>query len=474
MIDLLIIHGDVFTMTGDGVGYMEDGAVAIDGNKIVAVGPSRELAKEYEAERIIDASMKAVLPGLIDGHVHSVIATLRGVAQDGPNWHEGIDPFLNHITADAIQAGAQLSAIEAIRAGTTTIGDYGPGITFVAPFYEKAGIRAALSGLISEIAPIESEIGSDDLYPFEPSIGEVRLMENLELVEKWHGAAGGRITTMFGPQGPDYCSAELLVRVRKAAEKYDVRIHHHLHQSEREIAQVQRRHGKRPLELIKELGYLGNRLLAAHLILCTDDEVTELARSGASMAFCPSSQLICEHPIIPPADIFSHAGGNVCLGTDETPTNNGVNLFSEFKQATLLLKMRREDATEMPAWKVLRMATIEGARALGLGDEIGSLESGKKADIIMIDLKRPGMIPVLRQPVRNIVPNLVLSARGDEVSVSIIDGKVIYENGEILTIDEDESLAYAQRSAEEVCENASMEVRKRNTPQFQLTQSGRY
>jgi 5-methylthioadenosine/S-adenosylhomocysteine deaminase len=473
MINMLIKNGDVFTMSGDGVGYMEAGAVAIDGNKIVAVGPSSELEREYSAERTVDATDKAVLPGLIDGHVHTCIALTRGLAQDAPFWHLGVDDYFQKIGVEGLESGAQLSAIEAIRHGTTTLADYGPGVTLTAPLYEKIGVRAALSVLITELPPVDRELDHNELFPLDPARGEGGFLENLSLVENWHGAAEGRITAMFGPQGPDYCSKELLVRCREAAEKYDVKLHHHLGQSEREIIQVQKRYGKRPVEFIRELGYLGDRLLAAHMSRLTDEEVEEVARSGASMAFCPSSQVLCDG-IVSPADVFSRAGGNVCLGTDETCTNHGVNLFVDMKVAAILLKMKNADLTQMPTWKVLRMATIEGARALGLGDQIGSLEAGKKADLILVDLTRPTMIPVLRSPVRNIAPNLVMSATGEEVTMSIIDGKIIYEDGKILTIDEDQALAYAQKSAEQMSKAAADAVREHDTPQYQMTREGRY
>jgi 5-methylthioadenosine/S-adenosylhomocysteine deaminase len=160
--------------------------------------------------------------------------------------------------------------------------------------------------------------------------------------------------------------------------------------------------------------------------------------------------------------------------TAETCTNHGVNIFIDMKLAAILLKMKNADLTEMPTWKVLRMATIEGARALGLGDQIGSLEAGKKADLILVDLTRPTMVPVLRSPVRNIAPNLVLSATGKEVTMSIIDGKIIYEDGKILTIDEDQALAYAQKSAEQMSEAAADAVREHDTPQYQMTREGKY
>jgi 5-methylthioadenosine/S-adenosylhomocysteine deaminase len=474
MIDILIAHGDVFTMAGDGVGYIGDGAVAIQGNKIVDVGPSDKLqAKHGTAKKVIDASMKAVLPGLIDGHLHTVIAILRGLGQDAPTWHEGVDPFFEQLTPDAVLAGARLSAIEAVRAGTTTFGDYGPGMLIALPFYEKLGIRATVCSLISEVPPVESILKEGELYPFEPSIGEFRLQENLELIDKWNGAASGRVTVMLGPQGADYCSIALLEKIKETAEKHDLKIHMHIGQGDREMLQMKNRYGKRPVDFLEQIGYLDERLVAVHMVKCTDEEVERIARSGASMAFCPSSLIICDG-IVPPADVFLRAGGTVCLGTDETSSNNGTNIFSEMKLASLTLKMKAGDPSFLPAWKALRMATIEGAAALGLADEVGSLEPGKKADAILIDLKKPSMMPALREPVRNIVPNLVLSARGDEVAMSIIDGKVIYEDGKIQTIDEEELLKEVQATAEEVNQQASQEVLKRKTYQYQLTAQGKY
>lgn len=473
MIDILIANGDVFTMAGDGVGYVENGAVAIDGNRIVAVGPSPELEAKYQARRTIDASMKAVLPGLIDGHLHTVIAILRGLGQDAPTWHEGVDPFFEQLDPAAVLAGAQLSAIEAIRAGTTTLGDYGPGMPIALPFYEKLGVRARVCTLISEVPPVESTLAEGELYPFSASIGESRLEENLDLIGQWNRAANGRITVMIGPQGPDYCSEKLFGKIKASAEQHDLKLHMHIGQGDREMLQMKNRYGARPVEFLERIGYLDERLIAAHMVKCTEEEVEKIAASGASMAFCPSSLIICDG-IVPPADVFVRAGGKVCLGTDETSSNNGTNLFSEMKLASLALNMKNQDPTLMPTWKVLRMATIEGAEAIGLDQEIGSLEHGKKADLILVDLRKPSMMPVLREPVRNIVPNLVLSARGDEVVLSIIDGQVVYEDGKITTIAEDELLDSIQRVSEEVSARASKEVRKRKTFQHRLTLEDRY
>jgi 5-methylthioadenosine/S-adenosylhomocysteine deaminase len=316
-------------------------------------------------------------------------------------------------------------------------------------------------------------LAEGELYPFDPSIGESRLEENLDLVGKWNGAANGRITVMIGPQGADYCSPELFERIKAAADGHGLKIHMHIGQGDREILQMKNRYGVRPVEFLQSIGYLDEQLIAVHMVKCTEEEVEQIAASGASMAFCPSSLIICDG-IVPPADVFVRAGGKVCLGTDETSSNNGTNLFSEMKLASLALNMKNQDPTLMPTWRVLRMATIEGAEAIGLDQEIGSLEQGKKADLILVDLRKPSLMPVLRDPVRNIVPNLVLSARGDEVAMSIIDGQVVYEEGRITTIAEDELLESIQRVSEEVSAQASKEVTKRKTFQHRLTLEDRY
>jgi 5-methylthioadenosine/S-adenosylhomocysteine deaminase len=194
------------------------------------------------------------------------------------------------------------------------LGDYGPGMLITLPFYEQLGIRARVCTLISEVPPVESMLRDGDLYPFDPSIGEMRLQENWELVEKWNGAANGRISVALGPQGADYCSVKLLETIKEIAEGKDLKIHMHIGQGEREIIQMKNRYGKRPVEFLADIGYLDKRLIAVHMVKCADEEVARIAESGASMAFCPSSLIICDG-IVPPADIFLDNGGSVCLGT---------------------------------------------------------------------------------------------------------------------------------------------------------------
>ncbi len=470
--DLLIVHGDVFTMAGTGSGYIEDGAVAISGNSIVDTGPSGSLRARYTAARVVDASECAVLPGLVDAHVHSGIALLRGVAQDSPSWLASLAPFVNAMSLDALQAGTMLTVMEGIRAGTTTFCDNSPGIAHSLPFYEKSGARVAASPLTSDAMPAGGPPNAR-LPEFSGEMRAFGLLETRDLIDRWNGAAEGRIAVQLGPRAADFCSEELLIEIRRLSEKHGLKVHMHLAQDERETEQVWRRYGVRPVGLLERMGLLNERLIAAHLIRCTPEEVERVARSGASMAFCPSSLLICDG-ILPPADIFMDAGGTVGLGTDETSSNNGANLWSEMKAGCLGLKMKRADAAYMPAWKALRMATTDGARAIGLGHEIGTIEAGKKADIILIDLTRPSLVPVMRRPVRNIIPNLVLSARGGEICLSIINGSIVYENGHMTRFDEGEAMGFISKAAEEICRGAGREAAETRTAPFVMTENGEY
>jgi 5-methylthioadenosine/S-adenosylhomocysteine deaminase len=230
----------------------------------------------------------------------------------------------------------------------------------------------------------------------------------------------------------------------------------HTQQGERETYQVEKRYGKRPIAWLKEIGFLDDTLIAVHLTDADDKEAKVVAESGANMILCPGSIGIIDG-IVPPSTAFQEAGGKVALGSDQAPGNNCHNIINEMKLAALFNKIKYQNPEKIPAWKALRMATIEGAEAVGLGEITGSLEVGKKADFIAIDLNKPSMLPIYTKPMRNIVPNLVYSARGEEVSISVVDGKVIYRDGKILNINEKEVFQEINKYTDGIGERASKE-----------------
>jgi 5-methylthioadenosine/S-adenosylhomocysteine deaminase len=449
--DVLVTHAHLFTIKGGGVGYVPDGAVVIKGSRIVAVGSTAELTSRFSASNTIDASGCAVLPGLIDAHMHTPLAIVRGVAQDVAHWMQrALAPYSRHITPEAALAGSQLNVLEALKAGTTTMVDYTRPFPGWAEFFDQVGVRARLTPTINALPSggmADWKVG--DLYPLDLVTGQAAIDAAVAFAKDWHGAGDGRISVMLGPQAPDMLPREQLLQIKRLAEREGLMVHMHVAQGDREIDQMVKRFGQRTPAYLDELGYLDDQLLAVHLTEATDDEATLIAQRGARMALCSGSIGIIDG-IVPPAKAFRDAGGLVALGSDQASGNNCNNIFNEMKLTALFNKIKYRDPTIMPAWEVLRMATIEGAKAIGLEDEIGSLDVGKQADLILVDLKALNLSPVLARPIRNIVPNLVYAASGHEVKTVMVAGKVLVSDGVVLTADEEAVRAEAQIQAEEV------------------------
>jgi 5-methylthioadenosine/S-adenosylhomocysteine deaminase len=450
-VDTLIVHGYLFTMGGDGVGYIADGAVAINGTRIIAVGSTTDLTDRFQANEIIDACDCAVLPGLIDAHMHTTLSLMRGVAQDIANWmQKGLSPYTRHSTPEAGAAATRLNTIEAIKAGTTTMCDYGVPYPGWAEFFDTLGARACLAPSFNAL-PLGGMAGwkVGDLYPFNLEKGHTAMETAVRFARDWNGAAGGRISTMLGVHAPDMMPVEMLLESKKIGQKEGWMLHVHTAQGDRETGQIVKRYGKRPVAFLDELGYLDEQLLAVHLTDATDDEAEKVARSGAHMVVCSGSIGIIDG-VVPPSMAFKLAGGLVALGSDQASGNNCNNIFNEMKLTALFNKIKYTDPTVMPAWEVLRMATIEGAHAIGLGDQIGSLEAGKEADIILVDLKNPNLSPVLLDPIRNIVPNLVYAGSGHEVKTVLVAGNTVIKDYCLLTADEARVRGEVQVQAEEL------------------------
>ncbi len=459
------------TMSGSGVGMIEDGAVAIKGNRIVQVGKTEEVMKGCQAEEIHESKGKLVMPGFIDAHIHSGLAILRGVAQDMGNWmEEGLWPFMKHVKDDDQRKGSMLNIMEGVKAGTTTFCDYDANMTTLVNNYVEIGARARLAEMINEIPKDIGDLPRGELYPFESTIGEKKLQNNIDLMKNWDGENNGKVTVLFGPHGPDMMSLELLKEVQHQAEKYDTKLHMHVCQGDREIHQMNMRYRKRSIPFLEENGFLNDRLLAVHLTEATKSETAVVAQSGASMINCSGSIGIIDG-IVPPILEFLEAGGKAALGSDQAPGNNCNNLFNEMKFVSILNKVKTQNPATFPATKALRLATIESAKAVGLDHEVGSIEVGKKADIIFIDLESPSMSPVIRKPVRNIVPNLVYSANGSEVEHVMVDGKFIMKDREINTLNEKEKVREAQKAAESLSDRASADFQS-HSPVIGMMQRG--
>jgi 5-methylthioadenosine/S-adenosylhomocysteine deaminase len=424
----LLVRGGLLVTMNPGRQVIEKGSVAIEGNRIVAVGEVRE-----RAERVIDARGKAVLPGLINCHTHLPMVLLRGFADDMPldKWlSDRIWPMEKKMGPRDCYAGALLGALELIKSGTTCFADNYFHMDQVVRAVAKAGLRGVLSyGMIDR----------DDEQKMRE---EIRIGQSF--VRSFHGKAGGRILTMFGPHAPYTCSTECLLKVKELAAKFGVGIHIHVSESSAEVKQTIRKYGKRPVEYLDSIGFLGPEVLAAHCVWVTKREVRIIQRRGVKPVHNPTSNLKMGSGIAPVVEMLQ-AGVPVALGTDGAASNNSLDLFKEMKLASLLAKLRNRDPTALPAMKALEMATRNGAAALGLEDELGSIEVGKKADLILVDLKKPHL-----SPLHDVVSHLIYSATGSDVDTVIVDGKILLEGGEVFTLDEEKVLELAQRTSDDL------------------------
>jgi 5-methylthioadenosine/S-adenosylhomocysteine deaminase len=430
----------MFTMKGDGVGYVADGAIAIRDGRIIAVGPTAELSPLYSAEEHIDATGHAMLPGFINAHVHTPVTMIRGVAQDvDKSFENEFWTFYKHVSEDDQAAGSKFCILEGLKAGTTTFLDHAAPFPGWAESFVDAGVRARLAVLISALGA-DAELNG--LYRLMQDDARTGIDDAVTYACRWRGAAGGRVTTLLGPAAPDIVLREHLLAIKRAADREGLMIHMHVAQGDREIAQMLARYGQRTSQYLDKIGYLNDSLIAVHLTEATEDEVNLMASRGVRMVLCSSSIGLIDG-IVPPAQSFKAAGGRVALGSD----NSAPSMWNEMRLTALFNKIARRDPKRMPAWEVLRMATIESARAIGLGDAIGSLEVGKQGDLILIDLSELSMSPLFEAPVRNIVPNLVYSARGTEVKTVIVAGKVLMRAGQVLTMNEQAIRRDAQAAA---------------------------
>ncbi|MFQ6130340.1 MAG: amidohydrolase family protein [Candidatus Hadarchaeaceae archaeon] len=426
--DILIKDGYIITMDAQRR-ILKRGSVAIEGDKITAVG--KDVGER--ADTVIDARRKAVLPGLINAHTHLSMTLLRGIADDMSlmEWLKTkIWPIEINLTAQDCYLGALLGCLEMIKSGTTCFADQYFFMEDVARAVEEAGLRAMLSYGIIEM---------DD-----PKRRESELRAGEKLVKTCQGAAGGRIQTMFGPHASYTCSPECLMQVKDLAKKYKVGIHTHISETQEEIDKITKKYGKRPVEHLDSIGFLGPEVLAAHCVWLTEQEIAVIRRQGVKPVHNPVSNMKTASGVAPVPEMLA-AGIPVALGTDGAASNNSLDMFSEMKFAALLSKAHKLDPTVLPAHVVLEMATINGTIALGLQDKIGSLEVGKKADIVMVDVKKPHLAPL-----HNVISHLVYSAVGGDVDTVVVDGKVLMREREVLTLDEVKVLEETQKAADDL------------------------
>lgn len=413
--DLLVKNGTLLTLGPENT-IIEDGFVAIQGNTIIALGASDEAPTD--ASRAIDAKGGLILPGLINGHTHAAMTLFRGLADDLPlmDWlNRYIFPVENRMDAEFVRIGTLLACAEMIMSGTTTFCDMYLFADEVAGAAREAGMRS----VVGEV-----------LYDFpSPNYGSIEngFAYTEALLEKWQ--SDPLVSVAVEPHSPYTCSPELLVRAGDLALAHGAPLILHLAETLTEVATVEKARGLRPVEYLHSLDLLGPRLVGDHCVHLSDNEMDLMAEHRVKVIFNPESNMKLASGIAPVASLQAR-GITVGLGTDGCASNNDLDLFSEMDTAAKLPKVSTLDPTVASVETVLKMATLENARALGMEDRIGSLEIGKKADLIVVDLNKPHLTPMY-----NPFSQLVYAARGSDVSHTIINGRVVMADRRLTTLD---------------------------------------
>lgn len=431
MSKLLIKNGYIVTMNATREEFVGD--ILVENDSIVAI--SKEI--NIEADEVIDATGQVVIPGLIQTHIHLTQTLFRGQGDDLElmDWlRNRIWPLEGSHTAESNYISAKLGIAELIKGGTTSIID-------MATVNHTDKIMQAIdeSGFRALVGKCMMDMGDADKRLMEETRSSIE--ESVELLEKWHGAAEGRITYAFAPRFVISCSEELLLEVRDLAKKYDVMIHTHASENQGEIAIVEERHGQRNINYLHSIGLTGERLILAHCIWLSEEEKKILAETGTKVAHCPSSNLKLASGIAQIPELLE-MGVNVSIAADGAPCNNNLDMFTEMRNASLIQKARLLDSTVMPAHTIFELATLGGAKAMCKENELGSLEPGKKADIVIV--KQDNIHSAPNHHV-DVVANLVYATRASDVQTTIINGKVLMQDRELRTIDEDQLIVDANR-----------------------------
>ena len=397
-----------------------------------------EIADEisYDADKVIDAEGKILLPGFINTHTHLSMTLFRGLADDLSldSWlNDHIWPMEANLNGEYCYIGALLGACEMIKSGTTTFSDMYFYMEDVAHAVDEAGLRACLS---------HGMIDFDDEVKRKAEIAE-----NLKLYENCNNMAEGRIKVFLGPHSPYTASEALLKKVREIADEKNIPIHIHVSETQKEINDSLEAKGLRPFEYLEKIGFLGSDVVAAHCVWLSDSEIDIIKKHDVKISHNPCSNMKLASGTAPVSKLIEN-GVCVGIGTDGASSNNNLDLIEELKTASLLQKVSTLDPKVLNSDEAILMGTLKGAEVLGLESEIGSVEVGKKADLILIDTNTANMTPQSS----TLSSNVIYSANGSNVDTTICNGKILMEDKKILVLDEEEIYAKARLAIKELKE----------------------
>lgn len=416
----LIVMGDYVISMDESMSVVENGAVAIDDGLILAIGPATEIANEYSATETLAGDNRIVMPGLINGHSHAAMTLLRGVADDLAlmDWlNNYIFPAeVEFVDPEFVRIGTELACWEMIRGGTTTFVDMYYYPDTVAEVVESCGMRALISATVIDQRSPDAENAADSIQ------------KGIGFIERWKGK-NSRITPIFGPHAIYTLSPEQMQAVRATAMEYGVGISVHMSESPFEVQYSQDKYGMTSVKLFDSIGFFDGPTIAAHMVWPTQEEIAILAERKVGVIHNPTSNMKIASGISPVVEMLQ-AGVRVGLGTDGAASNNDLDMWEEMRLAALLQKVNLMDPEVMSASTVLTMATRGGAIAAGLGDTTGSIEVGKRADLIQVAFD-----DVHHVPTYDVISHLVYVTDEQDVASVVVDGKILMKEREMLTID---------------------------------------
>jgi len=419
----------------------DPGAIAIDGDKIIAVGSQDEILLQYQANEVIDCGKKVLLPGLVNVHTHIPMTLLRGLSDDLrlDVWLMGymMPVEREFVSPEFVQLGTKLGCAEFIRSGVTTFNDMYYFEDEVAEATAEVGLRAVVGQTVMKFSAPDAESYEDSL----------ELSENL--IKKWQGHA--LIVPAIAPHAVYTCTPDVFNSVVELAKKYDARVHFHVSETKDEVENLRKEHGLPVVPYIRKFGMLETKLIAAHCVHLDEGEIRTLQHAGVGIAHNPTSNLKLASGFAPVARMM-HLGCNVGIGTDGPASNNDLDMFEEIRLATLIAKASSGDPTALPARQTLAMATIIGAKALYLDEIIGSLEPGKRADLILVDISPLHNQPRFLRDPDGIYAQLIYAAKSTDVTDTMVNGKWLMRDQELLTLDEEHLVAEANKIAVKIDE----------------------
>lgn len=421
----------VLTMNQDKE-IFDPGAIAINEGKIVAVGAESDILLRYQAAEVIDCGRKVLMPGLINTHTHIPMTLLRGLADDLrlDVWLMGymMPVEREFVSPEFVRLGTKLGCAEFIRSGVTTFNDMYYFEDDVAEATAEVGLRAVVGQTVMKFSAPDAESYEDSLA----------LSENL--IKKWQDHA--LIIPAIAPHAVYTCTPDVLTSVVELAKKYDARVHFHVSETKDEVENLRKEHGLPVVPYIRKFGMLETKMIAAHCVYLDEGEIRSLQHAGVGIAHNPTSNLKLASGFAPVSRML-HLGCNVGIGTDGPASNNDLDMFEEIRLANLIAKASSGDPTVLPARQTLEMATIIGAKALHMGDMIGSLEPGKRADIILIDISPVHNQPRFLRDPDGIYAQIIYAGKSTDVTDTMVNGKWLMRNRELLTVDEKQLLSEA-------------------------------